>query len=79
MRRPRVGRYGQVNAGFENPKENRFVGTVFDEANLMVRKSTVHRQKEPITTGMSKEIIDTYKTPFNLMHHRFGDLQVFRG
>ena len=64
-------RYGHLNAGLENPMENKFVGAVLEGAKRTVGKSTVHRQKEPITTGMIKKIIDTYKTPGNLMHHRF--------
>ena len=64
-------RYGHVNAGLENPMENSFVRAVLEGAKRMVGETTIHHQKEPMTSEMVKEIIDTYRSPFNLLHRRF--------
>ena len=51
--------------------ENNFVKTVLEGAKRLVGNSTIKRQKEPVTTDMMKAIVDTYRHPPNLLHHRF--------
>ena len=63
--------YGHVIAGLPNPMDTLFLKTVLEGAKRLVGKSTVHRQKEPVTTEMMKQVIATYAQPPNLLHHRF--------
>ena len=49
-------RYGHVNAGLGSPLENNFVRAILEGAKRMVGKSGSHRQKEPLTSEMVREI-----------------------
>ena len=64
-------RYGHVISGLQNPADNLFVKTVLEGAQRTVGKSTIHRQKEPVTPSMVKAVVDMYASPLNLLHHRF--------
>ena len=64
-------RWGHINAGVYSPTNHPFVKLVFEGAKRLASKSSVSRQKEPITTEMIKQCVAKHKTSENLMHLRF--------
>ena len=60
-------RWGNINAGVYSPTNQPFV----KGEKRLAAKSSVSRQKEPITTEMTKQCVATHKNSANLMHLRF--------
>ena len=64
-------RWGHINAGVYSPTNHPFDKLAFEGAKRLESKSSVSRQKEPITTEMIKQCVATHKNPEDLMHLRF--------
>ena len=64
-------RYAHTIAGYDNPMDHKFVKTVMEGPKRLASTHCKKRQKEPITSDMMKSIIDAYRSPSNLLHHRF--------
>ena len=62
-------RWGHLQAGFANPMDNDFVGIVLEGAKRRVGKPP-SQQKEPMTSDMTKKVVELFGQGSNLIHHR---------